>query len=275
MILDIEGVRGHRYHYGSVAALIQGIADLEKIGRGDTVATSSEIDRGKVALRNGDLTNVETAQKLIAQVMHSIPTLRREWKSDVAGFFPNVPAFLAGEPESMWRAELEESDTTPIRIWVGVMSSGAISESELVKRGTTIAALAIALSERRPVLITPYVNLGNGGRGAYGNSGAIVSWDLQSSPASLSELMANLAHPNLVRHLGWHMCHLAAQSHGTDTAGGWFPNFLNETKMRQFLGCDEQDVWLPSAMVTDDLITKPVEWINREIARHLANVEAE
>ena len=254
-----------RHHFATVSQFSQWVTEREREtgSFGDYNARN-----GLELLSTGDTSTVAEAQKMIDRFNEEILSLRRVWQPAVAGFFPNVPAFLAGEPESMWRIADDSSGNAPIRVWVGVMSRGGIADSELVQRGAALAAFAMALSERRPVLITPYYAMGNASGGRGGNAGTLISWDLQSSPIVLSEVMGCVAHPNVVRYLGWHVC-----SKFGNSIGCWYPDFLNENWMRRALGCADDDIWLPSAMIADDLINKPIEWIKREIAKHVSEVE--
>ena len=65
------------------------------------------------------------AEKLDVQVL--FPT----WEQDIAGAFPDVPAFLAGDPQCMRRMANQVSDTRPIRIFVGMASSCTFSSEQV------------------------------------------------------------------------------------------------------------------------------------------------
>lgn len=263
-----NGITYKREHYYSVSAFEAGIEEVGRPTNGISKRSfdwPDEIKAGFEALHNGDASLVAEAQALIDRFQEEIPSLRRTWQPSVAGFFPNVPAFLSGEPESMWRIADEESDRAPVRVWVGVSSSMGIGPTDLIKRGAALAAFAMALSERRPVLITPYFNLANASQ----TIGTLVSYDLQSSPIVLSEIMASVANPCVTRNLGLHFQYMLEPR----TEGVWFPRFADEKWMRECLGCEDADVWLPGIHLRDELITNPIAWIKREIARHLGEEE--
>lgn len=264
-----KSIDSHRYHFPSVSTFRDGISEWERHPADgySSSASVSQINSGKKLLTTGDVSTVAQAQTMIDRFNEEIPSLRRVWTPAVAGFFPNVPAFLAGEPESMWRMDDDSSDRAPIRVWVGVMSSGGISDEELIRRGAALAAFGMALSERRPVLITPYYAMGDASGGRNGTKGTLVSWDLQSSPIVLSEVMACIAHPDVIRYLGWYVC---GNLLGVST-GCWYPDFLDEKWMRRALGCADDDIWLPSAMYGDQLINRPIEWIKQEITKHISD----
>lgn len=261
---DFNGktVTVRREHFYSATALATWVREL----RGRTSTRGSYYDRGSrgiQVLEQGSTEHLAEAQRYIDQINTEIPTLRKVWKSDVAGFFPNVPAYLAGEPENMWRMDSDESSAAPIRVWVGVGSSAAFSERDLIKRGAILAAFAMALSERRPVLLTPYWQMGD----AAATRGSLISWDLQSSPLVLSEVMGCLSDPLVIRDLGLDTNYRYDRT--LETAGYWMPGGFEEKRMREYLGCDEQDVWLPALHLLDTLMNNPVEWVRHQIARHL------
>jgi hypothetical protein len=62
-------------------------------------------------------TERQRAEKLDVQVMFP------SWQADIAGALADVPAFLAGDPQSMRRMVNQVSDTRPVRIFVGMASS--------------------------------------------------------------------------------------------------------------------------------------------------------
>lgn len=264
-----DGKPVRRFHFNTIGALTEWIKEIEAPTRGRSMKTAKGygpmIEAGKYVLQNGDTKDVAAAQALIDKFNEEIPSLRRVWQSSVAGFFPNVPAFLAGEPESMWHMANEESDRAPLRVWVGLTSSSSVSTLQLVKRGAALAAFAIALSERRPVIITPYWEVGDDTK--RGTKGNLISWDLQGSPIVLSEVMACLVNPNLTRYLGLHVNALVDSS--LPDSGPWFPNAFNEPWMRECLGCDDNDVWLPGIWGDDAMIDNPVAWIKEKVAKYL------
>lgn len=267
-------VKVNRFHFENVSAFLDWLAEIEKPVDGKSTVTErfharSQVDNGKRVMREGDTSSVAEAQAMIDKFQDEIPSLRRVWTPTVAGFFPNVPAFLAGEPESMWRMDDDSSDRAPIRIWVGIGSSSSVTREQLIKRGAALAAFALALSERRPVYITPWWDLGNGTQTA----GELISFDLKSSPVVLSEIIAALVNPDVTRYLGLHAAFIVDRS--TPDSGPWFPNAFNEKWMRECLGCGESDIWMPGIHTTDKMLTDPIGWIKREIAKHIADEDDE
>jgi hypothetical protein len=153
------------------------------------------------------------------------------------------------------------SDRTPLRIWVGLTSSAGVTREELTKRGVTLAAFALAVSEKRPVYITPYVvNSSYRGRGA----DTFLSWDIQTSPIVLSELMGCLSSPEVTRYAG-----LAATYRINPGCNGQWPSIYNdERKMREVLGANPDDLYLPSIHLYDPLLADPIGWLHTNVAKY-------
>jgi hypothetical protein len=95
--------------------------------------------------------------------MFPAPTARHEWADEVTGHFPNVPAYIAGQPLNMRRRVKREHEASPIAIAVDLSSSGVISAQHMEARGSAILALVRAPSSRRPVEL--YFGSGNDARG--------------------------------------------------------------------------------------------------------------
>lgn len=233
-----------------------------------------DISTGLRQLEQGDETNVERARALLTEFQENIEVLHYQWERDVAGAFPDVPSYIMGVPESMWTQQPILSDRSPLRIWVGLTSSGGIGEETLVKRGITLAAFAMAISAKRPVLISPYVNLGNDYRrdyyartrsGSYSYAqNALLSWDISTSPLVLSELMACLSSPNITRRLGLVVCYML----NPGVTGNWHSDYDNESAMREHLGAKPEDLYLPSIHLYDPILSDPIAWLKTNVAKY-------
>jgi hypothetical protein len=213
-------------------------------------------------LRNGDTSGVELINQYMKMVSANLPTLERQWKADVAGFFPNVPAFLAGEPESMWRFEHDISDTVPVRIWVNCLPSGGNTNQEIYKRGAAICALAMLLSERRSMVrICPYADLARDDS----RMGSLTSYEL-SNPLNLAEVCAALANPETSRTLTGAL-NVRVNTRGT---GGWLRghcpgNYYSDAQCRLDLNAGPDDIIIPAAYFGDKIIADPVAWLHNAI----------
>lgn len=219
-------------------------------------------------LRNGNEQYVQQANDLLDEFQEQLDVPSLTWQLNVAGGFPNVGAYLANDPLNMWSREPDLSDRTPLRVWVGVATSGSIPDALIAKRGCTLAAFAIAMAPHRPVIITPYVEIGDMEYRSRNKRGAVISWDIQTSPIVLSELMGCLAHSEVTRYVGMEACQRLlgpAASHD----GGWHPDAFNENKMRERLGCAPDDLYLPGLHSTDSTIDNPLAWLRKMIDRYV------
>jgi hypothetical protein len=216
-------------------------------------------DKGAELLTIGDPSIVEKAKQLVATFSLDIPSTRRIWSQDVAGFFPNVPAYLSNEPECMWRMEDDKVNNTPLRIYVGLTSTWNVTEEQIFTRGCALVAFALALSERRPVLITPYVDL-------YSRNGeaTFISWDLATSPLIYSELTA-LGNPDITRYVGIFACDLANPRH----SDSYYQIPGGEAEIREILGANEDDIVLGTCDSYDPLLVDPIKWVNENLACYL------
>jgi hypothetical protein len=89
--------------------------------------------------QTGDLSGVAKSDALLAKMeQYALPTSRREWRDDVCGSIPNVPAFIAGHPLSMRRRARSENEASPIAIVADLSTSAGISADDLSRRGAAI-----------------------------------------------------------------------------------------------------------------------------------------
>lgn len=221
----------------------------------------SRTTEGLTMMENGDETHVQQAKDLLAEFQENIEVVQHQWETHLIGAFPNVPAYIAGVPETMWSREEIRSDRSPLRIWIGLTSSAGVREASLVKRGCTLAAFAIAMSGKRPVYLTPYVNLGRHG---VSRDNALISWDISTSPLVLSELMACTSRPEVTRYVGIEACELL----NPNTNGAWHRDYDNEDKMRENLGAKPDDMYLSSIHLYDPMLTDPIGWLKTNIEKY-------
>lgn len=220
-------------------------------------------------LRDGDATDASEADALLTQFVQEIAVAQYVWDDDVAGSMPDVPLALAGVPEHMLTLEILPNDHSPLRVWVGLSSSAGVTEAQLRKRGIVLAAFAMAMQEIRPVWITPYVNMGwtdrNGYGSSYGIHTSIVSWDIQTSPLVISELLGCTSKPEVTRYIG--ICANNLLNPYTNSACS--PTLTtNAAYMRTLLGASEDDLVLPAIHLYDPMLTDPVAWVNSMVAKY-------
>jgi hypothetical protein len=224
-------------------------------------------------LKSGDTSAVKDAEKIINRISASvdIETENSSWGLDVAGCFPSVPAFLAGEAECMNVRRVDENSTGPVRVFVNTTSSGGISAENVGRRGRAILAFVLMLSRVRPVELYTFSGLG-GGRGD-----VTVVIRHNSKPMMLSECAWALSSPAFPRGITYGFC----IRHGTAAAWCRYENIDGTGRAgnatREALGCGVQDVVIGPAHINDELLENPAAWVVRELQRQgvqAATVEA-
>lgn len=229
---------------------------------------SSKVERGINALINGDETHVTQAQALVDSLTLQIETPRNSWYRDVYGCMPDVPSYLAGDPMNMWNMHKVTEDHAPIKVYFGLTSSAMISEETLVKRGCALAAFAIAMTNIRPVVITPFVTLGSG----YSSRSRqmLISWEISTQPLILSELLA-VTLPQVTRYVGIEACQQLFGQEATRD-GHFHVDSFDEAKMRVHLNVAPADLYLPCVYGLDPLVDSPVEWVNEMVTRYTSGI---
>lgn len=220
-----------------------------------------EVQKGMEIMLNGDETYVEKAQSIVDKLTLEVETPRREWYREVYGYYPDIPAYLRGEPANMWMTRRTNDERTPIHLFVGLTSSANIPREKLVERGAALAAFCIAMGNIRPVVITPFVCLSSTDR----RRNMLISWDISTQPMVLSEVMS-LTRPEVTRYIGIEACrHQFGQEAYRDP--GFHRDSWDEALMRKHLNARDEDLYLPPIYGDDPLLDDPVKWIQDNIAK--------
>lgn len=230
----------------------------------DTGDIRNRIQAAEVA-RTGYLPSVKLSDKFLDQVEHLFPapTTRHEIRDDVTGAFPNVPAYIAGQPLSMRRKIKRENEFSPIAIVADLVSSGGIASEKLLKRGAAILALARALSARRPVELWAGCSMEGMGGGA-----CHVYFQIDTQPLDLARAAYMLAHPAFSR----------GNCYGMGKAeyrfgGGWPYNRRQDDAtmadvVRRAFPHLSDIIYVPGIYITDECIDDPIGWITRHVAAY-------
>lgn len=230
---------------------------------GETFNASLQQVRG-----GGSESSVPAAERLIAQIQATLPeTLTRRWSLDLAGAFPCVPAYLSGEPESMWSLFDVPAETSPVRVYVCSTSSGAVPHEDLLRRGCACLALILLASRTRPVELYSYAHCAE--RAIKGRRGdALIVQRLQSSPMMLAEVSYVLTSPGWARNLTY--------AFFSDRLGysnlKWADAQLRDNCQagpvtRQLLGLEPSDVLIGPAHCDDPAVKDPAGFVNRELGK--------
>ena len=219
-------------------------------------------------LSTGDNALVPASEALLAKLEGLLPHTQRYVNvSDVVGALPNVPAYLSGNPINMRRRARVARDDAPISVVCDVTSSAAINASDLLRRGTALLAFVRLLSDHRQVSLWCGIGLDVRGSGS-----SMVLWRIDTTPLDLARAAHLLSAPSVARGLGYQLSHKLHSS-----GGGWPFNShtkqaaTGEQRLRAVLG--EAVHFIPPLFVRDELVTKPVDWLKREMVKYLPEEE--
>lgn len=218
---------------------------------------------------SGETTHVAAAEALLEQLRDEIEVPRPQWAPSPFGAFPNVGEFLAGEIDCMRLMANDPSQTAPVRVWYDPTSSAAISHEDLVKRGTAALALAMALSQIRPVELWTFSDLD-----AKRDGLALICAKIQTAPLMLSEACFALCNPGYARGLTYGLAERRMDFQGMWGFGDYCQDATERAElMRAALGAAKEDIIIPGISARDELVKDPLAFIRREIKRHTLALE--
>ncbi len=212
----------------------------------------------------GDMRMVPTAEKLIAKLETQIELPSREFMPSVEGAYPIVADYLTGDPMCMRRRGDVMNERAPISIFVCLTSSSAVSTHDLMRRGTTILALLLALSQSHPMQLIAFSMLHGSADGE-----SIVGARINTTPLDIATAAYALAHPGMCRNILYGYQTRVYNSNGSwPTAyhydgrnGGYFGSLIRR------LGGDENSLFIPPIEMHDLLVSNPIEWVNNQVKR--------
>jgi len=140
-------------------------------------------------LRKGDDRNVAEAQRLLDQFSADLELAQVQDEPTVAGCYPVVAEFLAGEPECMRLPSPVGSESAPLSVFVDLTCSAGIHHGQMRQRGIAVLAAVMALSARRPITLEIGCVMGASRHAAGLKSGedvSIISVVLDTSPLDLA-----------------------------------------------------------------------------------------
>ena len=245
--------------------------DLGRFQRRDSWLGNVTYGEALRAITLGDESLVADSDKLLSELEDKLPhTKKFQIQRGIAGGAVDVPQFLSGRPDCMRRRVRLDRNDAPVTIFMDLTSSGMISASALLKRGTTILALARALCEHRTVELWGGVSLGGGTGYAGGKAwSSTVAWRIDTAPLVLAHAAFLLSSPAIARGVGYGIGPACA---GRSWSGSW--SFANHDlhvrtqteRLRNAMGASEMLV-IPPIYGTDPLVSAPLEWITRELTR--------
>jgi hypothetical protein len=237
-------------------------------------SSSQSPDRALEMALSGDESLVPEAEKILLSLSNSLESVGPFWEPDVFGSVVSIPAYLANVPNPFRRNKHIVSDVSPVRIFVGMVCSGGISEAIMRKRGITIMALAMQLQKIRPVEVIIYNETEAGGRRGGIARDYLNTIRLESRPMSLAHTINAFANIPFTRQLSYGL----AWMHGF--TGGW-PNGYDGAKpspeyrvwRNGILGITEHDILIESTYYGDPITEDPITWINEHLSLYASQLE--
>lgn len=214
--------------------------------------------------RDGKLDEVPASDKWLAhfeELAEQILTPTTRLIDDVAGAFPNVPAFIAGQPLAMRRRTRDESDRSPVCVIVDTTISAGCSHDDIRKRGAVILALVRLLSARRPLELWTGTGLNKGTGAAY------CFTRLDTTPLDLARAAFMLCHTSATRCLGY-----GAVTAQWNAGGGWPYSGGRALQVPAWRAVAAQAfphlshfVPVPGLHLNDPLLSDPLKWIGERL----------
>lgn len=224
-------------------------------------------------LRNGSNTNLERVQYIVntVDVGQLLANNMLMLEHAMAGFVPNVSAYIAGQPETMF--DLVESEqkspVTPIRVVVETTVSSGVTHTELVNRGIAMCAFVLALNTVRPVeLHVIGVQDYDHGHGAcIGHMVKVFDKyaDLGRALFMLTETgFARALHFPSISNLQQRMCNVGTWPFNHRPGQSEY-----EAKIRDLLQLEPQDIFICGGFLTNkEMLNEPVKWVNDMVKQH-------
>lgn len=226
-------------------------------------------------LEQGELKNMARAKDIVSKidVADLLTQNQRLLETNIAGFVPCVPAYLSGQPETMFDLiETEQrAPITPIRIVIETNVRSYVTHEQILNRGLSIAAFVMALNTIRPVeLYTLGANAADRGPGSYGAYGCMVK--VFDSYMDISKALFMLCEVGFARAIN-----LTAVGYLLNDPGftGWsvFRKKRGaadyDAAVKELLDLGPDDVFLCGAAISNGLVlTDPIAWVNRMVRQH-------
>lgn len=224
-------------------------------------------------LRNGSNANLDRVQSIVnnIDVGQLLANNMLMLEQAVAGFVPNVAAYIAGQPETMFDLieSEQKSPVTPIRVVVETTVSSGVTHTELVNRGIAMCAFVLALNTVRPVELHVI------GMQDYDDSrGACIGHMVKvfDKYADLGRALFMLTETGFARAL--HFPSMSMLMGRFCNIGVW-PFRLRpgqeeyNVKVRQLLQLEPQDIFICGGFLTDkEMLSNPIAWVNNMVKQH-------
>lgn len=255
--------------YSSISEFSDAVPSDSGPKRPTSFCGGDSFEAARLGAKNGHPPAVKRSERFMNKLEaegFSLPSL--SFEHSVAGAFPCVPSFLAGAPDAMLEPVQSPSDRSPIKVFASICCSGGIDSKSFEKRGVTILALVRKLQAVRPVELFIYADL-------YGHGGAAIPViKIETRTVDLSSASYAIAHAGFLRQLCFAWGYDGRGFNG-QWAWGISPTYSDAlAKTRAALGASNSDLVIPGGYLHDDLIQKPIEWINDKLRKYANALES-
>lgn len=208
-------------------------------------------------LEGGNTSMVQEAERILEKLTADISLSRTDWRNDIAGVIPDVPAFLAGMPENMRARIIQPVNNAPIRVFVNLGSSAKYSAKELLQRGIIILALIMQIQKFRMVELILY----DAARGSNRIHDHVNFVRLQTNPIQLSELAYCITSTGFARTLFY----------GLAIVQGASSSWPDEKNERILCSAHPDDLvigpWNGYNPQITEIMADPIKWINGHVQK--------
>lgn len=237
---------------------------------------NEDYDQSRQRCFTGNTSNVSRAESILEKIEASglIKRGTLGYVPDVAGEFPNVPAYLAGDVECMMRKGETETatDRSPLRVYVDLCVGADWSADALINRGVHILALVQLLSERRVVELYWFASMGlSGAAGKTYGAPAIPVVPLETQPLDLSTASHVLASAGFFRNVCFAFNY--AQGGGRDIPWAFGSSSAWE-QVRTGLGAEPDDLVVHGGANYDTLKSDPMAWLISQLTKYAPDMLA-
>lgn len=222
---------------------------------------------------------IEKSNKIIERVQESVPSIGLPtFTSTVCGFMPNVPAVIAGTPNSMFTRDMSEIEgyNAPLRIFIETSTSGGITDEDYKQLGISILAFALYMQTIRPIELT-LVTAGSKYSYSHGNISTVITVKIPTNPLDLSTAAFMLTDISWDRRLAFTAFN--AMTGINDGVVGWpfdsIPgNRVYEAAMKKAIGAEPNDLYFTGTHLSNTKATyDPVGWVKDMIDTHIRRRE--
>lgn len=163
----------------------------------------------------------------------NVDSTRQRTTRDYCGYRPNVAAYLAGQPKSMYRKTKVEHKVKAISIVYDCTMNGSTSAETLGKAGETLLSMVYFLEMsgyRVNLYISPFASKSGSNRAV--STITLKEW---KQPLDMLKLSFPLCNPSMFRRFGWRW---AETSPNVKTN---FPNYGSHMNKEEFMMVFEQN----------------------------------